>query len=317
MSITADRLHVVTTIINPMRYKSRYKLYSAFENHVKQAGATLTIVEVAFGERPFEVTQPNNINHVQLRTNTELWHKENAINLGINRLPMDAKYIAWVDADVEFVRKDWAEETIHQLQHYDFVQMFSHAQDLGPNNEPLAPHTGFGFSYVKGLKPVDGYDYCKGWHPGYAWAARRSSLDAVGGLIDFAILGSGDKHMAMGLIGQAGQSLSAANGKFVGPYLDELVRWQDRAEKHIRRNLGYVPGMLLHGWHGKKKDRRYADRWRILMDNKFDPDNDIKCDTYGLWQWNDKSGPDDARMIRLRDQVRGYFRARNEDSIDV
>ncbi len=32
-------------------------------------------------------------------------------------------------------------------------------------------------------------------------AARRSALEGVGGLIDFAILGSADRYMAAGLLG--------------------------------------------------------------------------------------------------------------------
>jgi hypothetical protein len=76
-----DRLHVVTAIINPQRFRSRYELFWAFEKRVRDAGAILHVAEVAFGGRPFEVTEPANPNHLQLRTNVELWHKENALNL--------------------------------------------------------------------------------------------------------------------------------------------------------------------------------------------------------------------------------------------
>lgn len=309
-----DLLHVVTAVSNPMRFRSRYDLYRAFEKRVVDAGATLTTVEVAFGDRPYEVTERDNPWHVQLRTREELWHKENMLNLGIQHaIQMNpcAKYFAWVDADVQFARHDWATETVQQLQHYDFVQMFSHAQDVGPNFEPLQQHEGFAYAYGNGMNVRHGYDYCKHYHPGYAWAARRDALDRVGGLIDWAILGSADAHMAMCLIGKIGsidrRLISAA-------YFRELMEWQSRAERHIRHNLGYVPGQLTHFWHGKKANRRYRQRWDILTESRFDPDTDLRRDSQGLWALNDT---DDPRQRTLRDGIRGYFRCRNEDDISV
>jgi len=82
-----DRLHVVTAISNPQRFRSRYELFWAFEKRVRDSGAILHVAEVAFGGRPFEVTEPGNPNHLQLRTGFELWHKENALNLLIANGP--------------------------------------------------------------------------------------------------------------------------------------------------------------------------------------------------------------------------------------
>jgi hypothetical protein len=88
-----------------------------------------------------------------------------------------------------------------------------------------------------------------------------------------------------------------------------LRNGQDRTERYIRRNVGYVDGLLAHHWHGRKADRRYRDRWKILVDNNYDPDLDLKRDAQGLYQLTD-------RCIKLRDDLRSYFRSRNEDSID-
>src|SRR3977135_4084048 len=105
------RLHVLTAISNPQRFRSRYELFWAFEKRVREARATLHVAEVAFGGRPFEVTDADNPQHLQLRTAFEIWHKENALNLliaDVIREYSGAKYFAWVDADVQFVRADWA-----------------------------------------------------------------------------------------------------------------------------------------------------------------------------------------------------------------
>src|SRR6266704_546709 len=95
-------LYVVTAVSNYERYKSRYRLYRDFEKRCLDAGAKLYTVEAAFGERPHEVTNRDNPQHIQLRTSSQLWHKEQMINIGISRLPSDWKYMAWVDCDVVF-----------------------------------------------------------------------------------------------------------------------------------------------------------------------------------------------------------------------
>lgn len=171
-------LYVVAVISNPVRFASRYHLYRRFAEHMQASGADLLTVEVAFGDRPHAVTEAGNPMHVQLRTRDELWHKENMINLGIARLPADWQYVAWIDADLEFVRRDWVAETIEQLQHYRVVQMFQSAIDLGPDNQVLKTHRGFVWCWSDGLPHSTGY---QDWHPGYAWGrAEMRSTTWVG-----------------------------------------------------------------------------------------------------------------------------------------
>ena len=122
---------------NPLRWRARYRNYWMFQRQIETSGAILYTCEIAFGGRDFEITEPNNPRHLQLRASSELWRKENALNLLGQRLPPEAKYLAWIDADVQFARPDWAQETLHLLQHYDVIQMFSHIQNIGPSYEPL------------------------------------------------------------------------------------------------------------------------------------------------------------------------------------
>ncbi len=303
-----NKLHVITVISNPVRYQSRYKLYREFEKHVACSGGTLWTVEIAFGDRPFEVTQAGNPYHLQLRTFEELWHKENMINLMIARLPLDWEYVAWVDADVLFNRPDWICETVHQLQHYMMIQMFSTVVDLDPQYNIIKTHKGFISSYFEnGFQVPDKEKFKKYglWHPGFAWAARREAIDILGGLIDIGILGSGDRHMADALIGCVEHSFPE---EITDGYKEQLLHWQDRAAE-IKKDIGYMPGTISHYWHGKKKDRGYNSRWNILIENKYDPEFDIKKDWQGLWQLN-------GNKPMLRNQIREYFRSRNEDSID-
>lgn len=301
-----NNLYVVTPIFNPQRYKSRINLYKNFENYVNKSKAILITIEVAFGCRDFCVTSKYNPNHIQLVTNEEIWHKERMINLAIQRLPQDWKYVAWIDADITFARPDWVEETINLLQHYSVIQMFSQAIDLSPKNEFIKLHQGIMSSYENNTL-IDKFGKYETFHPGFAWAATRDSLNSLGGLIDFAILGSADRHMALSLLEKGNNALPKNMSK---GYVEQLQMWEDRCKKYIKKNVGHMPGILLHHWHGKKIDRKYKDRWKILIENKYDPEFDIKFDTQGLHQLTD-------RCPKLKYDIRKYFQSRNEDSIDL
>lgn len=338
-----NKLQVVTVVFNSPRYDSRYALYEEFRKHIENTGdvshhackkdtpkTPLWTAEIAFGDRSFCVTQEDDPFDVRLRTSTELWHKEKAINLTVARFPYDWEYMAWIDADIAFLRHDWAEETIHKLQHTPIVQMWGDALDLDPKGNMFQRHVSFAKSYIDGVpRNPDGgcshpYYGVNGdklkqfyWHPGFAWAMRRDAWEQLGGLLDTPILGAADNHMAHGLIGEAEQSFH----KDVTPqYKRSVMRWQERSLRYIRKNIGYVDGTIVHKWHGRKRDRRYWDRWKILVNHQFNPEEDIKLDYQGLYQfemYNNSSDPNFTRMEKLRDDVRNYFYSRNEDSIDM
>jgi hypothetical protein len=297
-------LYVVTAVSNPCRYASRYRLFRHFAKMVADSGASLYVAEAAYGDRPFAVTEEGNPRHLRLRTRDELWHKENLLNLAVSRLPADWKYVAWVDADVSFARPDWAQETVEQLQHHAVVQMWSQAFDLGPDHTPFQRHYSWVHCWKSGRRPGPQY---ASWHPGYAWACRREAFDALGGLLDWAVLGAADRHMAGALCGMA--TLTVPEG-VSDAYREGVMTWQSRALRHCRKDIGCVDGTLLHAWHGKKRTRYYHDRWKILVENHFDPHLDLRRDWQGLYHLT-------HRNIKLRDDLRGYFRSRDEDSIDL
>lgn len=309
-NLHASELHVISVISNPVRYKSRVRLFKEFQARMAIEGVDLWVCEATFGDRPHDVTDPDNPRHIQVRCDQELWLKEALINRAVSMLPRNWKYVAWVDADIDFYNKNWALETLHQLQHYSVVQPFSHAIDLGPHGEVLQVHKSFGHCHSLGHKlnvqKSAKYGDPPFFHPGYAFAWRREAWETVGGMMDFAICGSGDHHMACSLLGEAKQSMP---GGLHANYYRRVYDWQDRALK-LNKNIGYTPGTVLHHFHGKKADRGYQSRWGILQENAFDPDRDIIRDWQGL--------PNLAgNKLKLRDDLRNYFRSRSEDSIIV
>ena len=301
----AEHLHVVTAIANPLRWESRVRLYRNFERHMLESGVRLTTVECAYGDRPFVLADNPNISHVAVRARSMVWTKENLLNIGIARLPLDWKYVAWIDADLCFRRSDWAAETVQALQQYDVVQPWTDCYDLGPHGEHLLAHRSFCKQWLN-REPVGPGPY-RFAHPGYAWAATREALNHLGGLIETAALGAADHHMALALAGLVEMSLP--DGLEPG-YSRPIVDWQRRADSHIGGNIGCVPGTIEHYWHGPKTLRRYVDRWQVLIRHQFDPAADLKRNVWGVLELTgNKPG--------LQRDIDAYLRGRDEDSNSV
>jgi hypothetical protein len=127
----------------------------------------------------------------------------------------------------------------------------------------------------------------------------------MGGLIDISILGAADNHMAHAFIGKIEDTI---NLNLTIEYKEQISQFQERIKSKIGE-LGYVNGNIVHYWHGKKADRRYYERWNILIENKFNPLIDIKRDWQGLLILNNNKP-------KLKRDIQNYFILRNEDSID-
>ena len=313
----SDPVYVVTTVFNPIRFNSRWRLYNKFAHHVTTSGGILYTVEVALGDREFSVTTSNNPCHLQLRSREIIWHKERALNLLIHRLPANWKYLAWVDADVTFVRTDWINEIRHQLQVYDILQPWKIAEDLDALEHPIQRHMSFGASFANRIRtPKQATGNYEGsvilsssagdmqaWHPGFAWAIRRDAFDKIGALFDTGICGAGDNHMAKALVGDAANS---CHPQVSEGYRSAVLEWGERAAM-LYRNIGYMDGLLLHHWHGPKAGRRYWDRWKILTETKFDPSKDLIREATGLFGLK-------PQRYELKRLLREYFLQRNEDA---
>ena len=375
-----EPLYAVVPYFNPWRWKSREKHTIRAIKHFMDSGATVILVEASFNRREFSfencdfdqmpavceqhssikpllntsrMTDRPRHQYIQVRTKSELWLKENLINVAVANLPFDWQNVCWLDSDVMFLRPNWVGECIHKLQHYKFLQMFSHARDLGPNYEMLPeeyPHAnGVSFinSWMQGtlaedlskggkrktnptiladLKKVrsdivqlekdfaklveDEYYYGYGARrifPGLAWACTREAWDEVGGLLDCAIWGGGDWHMAHALVDKTDSMMHTG---LSANYKQIVSQWHTLAQKHIRQNVGVMEGSIVHMWHGKKTVRGYGDKHRILARLGFDPIKHLKRDFQGVYQLQDDGSKE---FIQLRDSMRKIAKERNED----
>ena len=310
-----DLLHVVTAVFNPCRWQSRIRLARDFIGQMRQAGLPLTVVETAYGNQPFELADIPDIRHVPTRAATPLWCREAAINVGIRSLPPDTRYVAWIDADITFERRDWAAETIAALQTYAVVQPWSEALDLGPDGEPMEVwgahvRTSFGRVWCENgrlpnwRKQMEAGEPYTVPHSGYAWAATMGFLNAVGLLLDTEIVGGADIRMALGVVGRKDLSLRP----FKNPsHRAHIAAWCDRAFRYGEARLGYVPGRIAHTWHGDKSKRLHRERFGILNNFQFDPATDIYCNRWGITELA-------GNKPEMQRAIEAYFRHRDEDA---
>ena len=117
-------------------------------------------------------------------------------------------------------------------------------------------------------------------------------------------MGAGDHHMALSLVG--GAEFSVPGGTSAS-YMRRLFQWQARAQQHIARNIGYVHGTIEHAFHGAKPKRQYLGRWNMFLRHGFDPDTDLKTNTFGVIELA-------GNKPELRRELDLYFRQRDEDA---
>lgn len=303
-----NTLYVIGVISNTERFHSRYRIAREWIEHMEKTSyVSLKIVEIAFGDRQFEITNALNPNHLQLKTDQVLWHKENMINLGVRSLlPNNWKYMAWIDMDVFFRDPNWALETIQQLQHYPVVQPWSECIDLGFYGNAMQLFRSFGKQHRRGIpkqyKANQPYEFA---HCGFAWACTRFFWENIGSLMDFPILGSADHHMAWAMIGQVDRSL---HGSISKEYKQKCFEWQDAACRVTHGDaIGFVNGIIEHKFHGPKAKRKYVQRWQLFVNNQYNPNKDLIKDPQGLLRLIGKP--------KFLQDIRNYMSSRDEDEI--
>lgn len=302
----------ITTYFNPVGYENKYRNFRLFRSASRRQGLKLAAVELVLqGGAP--VLQPDDADmHVVVHGGAAnvLWQKEALMNIGLQHLPADCRYVAWLDADGLFVNDDWIAEACAGLETFCVVQPYSRfvqlppgcddPADLEPVGDDPTAEPGFGWGYST---------HGRGWvHPygrtGNAWAARRDVLDRHG-FYDKLILGDADSFMAYAFTGRD-RFLSWFAEDFPPALIADYEKWAAGVFQDVRGNVGHVNGDLYHLWHGRVTTRYYADRRQILKRNDYHPGRDIRKNSEGVLEW-----ATDDRLFRAG--VAEYFRQRRED----
>lgn len=304
-------LTCVCCYFNPANFRVHAEKYRRFAAHMRESGVRLVTVECVFptgrvlptGEtvwQEFQVTNPGHPDHVQVLGRTPLWVKENLLNLGWARC--QTTNVMWSDTDIHFEDPRWVESTIEHLQIYSVVQPFSLLVHCAPDGRPLFQQHMSLAKYTTKIRLLPSLPNVKmvGDGRGGAYAFRRDALDQMGGLFDEHILGDGDDVLSFGLSGQIQQCIRDGAHPRV---FDHLVQWTARLQGLSFMSLR---GIANHQWHGPLSARGYDSRWKILIEEHFNPETDLYRNEHGVWE---------CTNVGINQRIAAYFVSRQEDAL--
>jgi len=243
----ASELFAITTYFNPASYRRRLTNYRAFRQALKVPLAT---VELGFGGA-FELTGDDADILVRLSAGSILWQKERLLNMALQHVPEGVDSVAWIDSDLILEREDWPAAAVQILERQPLVQLFDKACypscDVlpGDGSDQSAIRSVSSFASKMSSGSMNENDFVTPWYQeelgrckfGFAWAARRSLLDAHG-FYDAFILGSGDRAMATAAFGRFEETIQACrlNARRADHYRDWAVPFFQKV--HQRKEDG-------------------------------------------------------------------------------
>lgn len=291
----------ITTFFNPQNYANKIENYQIFRNSSKKQGLKLLTVELAFGSKPCELKKKDAEILVQVRSDSVLWQKERLFNIGIKNLPEDCDKVALLDADIIFQNENWVQETSNLLEKYRAVQPFELAVRLGKKENSIEKKD---YSAVYGI--LQDKSYKRDYEFGYAWAFRRDAIENIK-TYDEMIIGSGDAILALSLYNKKEYLERFLEAREItGCLKNDILNWREKMYAEIRQSVYYTSGTIEHLYHGDIVNRIYALKCREQCLHDFDPNKDIKLNSYECWEWA-------TQKPKLHNYIKNYFELRNEE----
>jgi hypothetical protein len=306
----------ITAFFNPMGWQSRLANYRTFREHLS---IPLVAVELGYNGQ-FQLTPADADILIQIPGHDVMWQKERLLNIALDAVPPEIERIACLDSDVVFDRADVWLAADHTLDHCPIAQLFSHVEylplhdsrDRNRIRQTITPAPGFSWLRELGYSPLE---LCKPtWansddYPpvtyGLGWAFRRG-LFADLGLYDPWIVGGGTRvhfYAAHGLLKEAADAF-----QFRPAMSDHFNDWAEDFHAAVDGNWGYVPGSVMHLWHGTPARRKHRQRYTEFAQFDFDPTLDLTIDDDGAWRWNRDNRP-------MHRYLREYIAGRREDDL--
>jgi hypothetical protein len=277
----------IAAYFNPCGYRSRLENYKRFR---EQLQTPLVTVELAFDGR-FELDSGAAEILIRKHGTDVMWQKERLLNIALDALPSECGAVAWLDCDVLFSRQDWPEASLWALEKAALIQPFSTARDtLDRSSGALSESApSCALSYCRGHPEELAFEYDENRvprrrlsAPGFAWAARRE-LIASTRFYDVCILGAGDRAMLHAANGRIAQEIEARMPSKA--HAQHYRSWAVAFHDAVGGRIGYVPGDVVHLWHGDFRNRQYRIRFADFGRFAFDPTRDIVLNSQACWRW--------------------------------
>jgi len=305
-----DKLYVISSIFSPFGQDIRTKLAQEYIQRLEKLQSQgypvqVCIIELLYPDQQSCLKVKNQKFYMQIcyeKHGFYLFNKENLINIAVTKLlPVNWKYMAWIDADIEFINRKWSIEAIKKLQTCDVLQLFSINRHLDSDGLPVR----YFHSAIKVKNDVHLKNHKEYAHPGFAWAMTRKTYQKLRGLFEFAIVGGGDTIMCHCFLGIK-TTIKSVYGKN-----EKLMKTiEDFFKKAEGLRVDFLDTVIQHHFHGERKNRMYSDRISILIDSNYSPKEDLMKPFPEL----PLLIPTDEFYNKISGQITNYFHTRKEVS---
>lgn len=280
------KLAVISCLFNFGNYQNIVDNYLRFKHEMRWWGVPFYDIVAITDQQYKQISHSNPYLTVRVdptnNPKTVLWQKEHLLNLVERALPKRYDAIAWVDADILFLNRNWYRNTLDALQTKPVVQMWRQWHFVGGAGELTLTGQSVG---------EDGSNYLKKkGHPGGAWAARREIFP----LYPYHVVGGGD---TLAVDAWLGLRNTFAQNQMSIDWLTDYTDWADNQFAMVGGNIGTLQSDCMHLYHGDRKNRLYSERSMWLKKNGFDPNKHLTTDESSLLRWSNQAPPNLVSLI--------------------
>ena len=117
------------------------------------------------------------------------------------------------------------------------------------------------------------------------------------------IMGSGDKVLLASAMGYHSIFFKALS--LNQALSNHYHTWGDKVFQVIKKRVSYLENIVYHIVQGDYKNRGYANRYQVMIDDDFVISDYLRINEYGAWQWQNENN-------KYAVKIRNYFQERGD-----
>jgi hypothetical protein len=301
-----DTLYIIIPYFNYYNNNFRISNLEKIISYYSNFNIKLIIAEgISKTSKPLKDFSDKAWKHIKYNIPQNIWLKENLINLTIkNHLPEDWQFVCWMDGDIIILDDNFVEKTINLLKQKDIIQMFDFCINRKYDKTKDGKINWWGNSLESGIvkdfamrnnKIVLKESLLKDLNflwlkynktttytiaVGYAWAINKNFYNQIEKLIDFNIVGGGDKIIASCIFQDIvnKEIITQEQGFPPKNELNSILYSKEYGlnlskyyDKFKNCKFDYLNSTIIHLPHGDIFLKKYEYRHYILKNHNFNP----------------------------------------------
>jgi len=291
---------IMIAFYNPAGFKRILNNVLYVIHTLKEKNIPYFVAECVFPNRKPQIPNADLVLH----SNSYLFYKEQLLNKLETIIPDKYTKLVAMDGDIIFDAPDWLDQISVFLDTHDIIQPYLKACWLMPDNKRIGAWK-YGVAYAHTQNIASRMATISKYHPGFAWAFRRSVFKRLGGFYPNAIIGGGDSLFMLNFFYDTIPEVWVKRfNKAFHLFTSDWANYHARF-KEVNPTLGHLNIKALHLFHGLMLDRQYTTRYSILdkyANNTWDAIFKVNDD--GLTEFIDPN---------MNDILLKFFKERKED----